>query len=452
LLKNQDEYFIFKNRATEEIIVSPNSCVMETSWDNIATAIDINVDKKKLLSFIIRLSHIKKINIFKNLSELGLIEICRRMKKNNYQENEIVFEEGSEGDYLYLLYKGKVQAFKGDKFLREVEEGNCFGETSIILNEPHSATIKAIEKSIIFVLSKNDFYNLIDKNIINFLIRKISLQDNFSVNLEDLYYVKTLGEGKFGYVTLVHNMKNLFAIKAVNKKAADRQKILINYLKKERQILLSLDHQFIVKLVKTMKNDGFIFYLMEYVNGIPLSNYLETRPENKLRNKEETQFFIATLLIIMDYLNSKKIAHRDIKPDNIMMDERGYLKMIDFGTALVLKDFTNTIVGTPHYIAPEILLGKGYSFSADYWSIGITAFEIYFNKYPYGHQATDPMVVYKEVLKAGLTFPNNTDPSVQLFINNLLKKKPFERICTLNVLKEAPFFNNFSFVNFIFTF
>jgi cGMP-dependent protein kinase len=422
---------------------------LEAKWDDIALAIDIDVDKKKLLSFIIRLAHIKKIHIFKHLSELRLIEICKRMKKQNYNENEVVFGEGSAGDHLYLLYKGKVQAYKGDKFIREIEEGSCFGEASIILNEPRSASIKTIEKSCIFSLSKEDFFDLIDKNILDFLIRKISLQDNFSVSLEDLYYVKTLGEGKFGYVTLVHNEKNLFAIKAVNKKAADKQKILINYFKKERQILLTLDHQFIVKLVKTMKNEEFIFYLMEYVNGVTLGSYLETRPEVKLRNKNETQFYIATLLVIIDYLNSKKIAHRDIKPDNIMIDERGYLKIIDFGTALILKNFTNTIVGTPHYIAPEILLGKGYSFSADYWSIGITAFEIYFNKYPFGNQATDPMVVYKEVLKAALIFQPNTEPSVQVFISSLLKKKPFERTCSLALLKDSPFFNDFSFVNFL---
>jgi cGMP-dependent protein kinase len=433
-----------------DINVSANSCVMEAKWEDISNIFDINVDKRKLVSFIIRLAHIKKINIFRNLSDLRLIEICKKMKKHKYSKDEIVFNEGTEADYLYLLNKGKVQAWKGERFLREIEEGICFGEASIILNEPKSATIKAVEPSAIFLLSKEDFFNLIDKNILDFLIRKISLQDNFSVNLEDLYYVKTLGEGKFGYVSLVHNNKNLFAIKAVNRKAADKQKMLINYFKMERSILLSLDHQFIVKLVKTLKNDEFIFYLMEFVNGITLATYLENRIETKLRCIEETQFFIATLLIIVEYLNSKRIAHRDIKPDNIIVDENGYLKLIDFGTAVVLKDFTNTIVGTPHYIAPEVLLGKGYSFPADYWSIGITAYETYFNKYPFGDGATDPMIVYKDVLKKkSISFPGNVEQNFQSFICCLLKKKPVERICNLSVLKTLPFYSGFNFVRVI---
>jgi cGMP-dependent protein kinase len=377
--------------------MNANTIVLEAFWDDIITVFDFGIEKTKTLSFAIRLAHMKTIHIFKNLSEERLVEICKRMKKNYYEENQVVFEEGSNGDYLYILYKGKVLAYKGDKFLRELEDGNCFGETSLILKELHSATIVTAEKSTIFILSKEDFHSLIDKNLHDFLIKKISLQDNFSTEVGDLNFIKHLGEGKFGYVSLVHNGKNIFAIKVVNRKAANKQRILIKYFIKERQILLSLDHQFIVKLVKTMKNEEFIFYMMEYVNGTPLSNYLNLKI--KRNRKYETQFFTATLLIIIDYLNSKKITHRDIKPDNIMIDENGYLKMIDFGTAVILRDFTNTIVGTPQYIAPEILIGKGYGFAADYWSIGITAYEIFFGVYPFGQKAHDPMAVYKEVVK-----------------------------------------------------
>jgi cGMP-dependent protein kinase len=230
-----------------------------------------------------------------------------------------------------------------------------------------------------------------------FLIKKISLLDNFSINLEDLYFIKSLGKGKFGNVSLVHNTKNHYAIKAVNQHLAQKQKMLIKYFLEERNILLTLDHPFIMKLVKKMKNKDYIFYLIEYINGIVLSSYLSKKIKDNM--KYQLQFYVASLVLIVDYLNSKCICHRDIKPDNIMIDDKGYLKLIDFGTATVIKDFTHTIIGTPHYMAPEVLLGKGYSYSCDYWSIGIIAYEIYYNRYPYGDRAKDPMDVYKEIIK-----------------------------------------------------
>jgi cGMP-dependent protein kinase len=81
-----------------------------------------------------------------------------------------------------------------------------------------------------------------------------------------------------------------------------------------------------------------------------------------------------------------------------MIDKTGYLKMIDFGTSKCVTDFMQTIIGTPHYIAPEILVGKGYSLSSDFWSLGICMYEIYFGSYPFGNNANDILEVYKEVL------------------------------------------------------
>ena len=372
---------------------------MECLWNDVINNLNLNIDENKILNFLIRISQLKKLSIFKHLSENRLFDICKIMKKEHFKEGEIIFEDESAGNKLYLLYKGKVQVLKENKVLRELDKGSCFGEISLLLNQPHTATIKASTKVSLYTLSSDKFFKNMDKNILDFLIHKISLQDNFLTNLENLYYVKSLGEGKFGTVSLVHNEKHLYAIKAVNRKSAEQQKILIKYFLKERHILLKLDHPLVVKLVKTMKNEEYIFYLMEFVNGMVLSKYLENRLENRIRNKFETQFYVACLLIVVDYLNSKNIAHRDLKPDNTMIDEKGYLKVIDFGTAVIIKDFTNTITGTPHYIAPEVLLGRGYSFSADYWSVGILAFEIYFNYYPFGNKAIDPMEVYKDIIK-----------------------------------------------------
>jgi len=233
-------------------------------------------------------------------------------------------------------------------------------------------------------------------------------------------------------------------MKAVSRKAAEKQKILIKYFLEERRVLLKLDHPFIMKLVKTFKNDENIFYLTEHINGKVLGSYLENKNPNTFQDKYETQFYISFLFIILDYLNNKRIIHRDLKPDNIMLDENGYIKLIDFGTAISIKDFTTTITGTPHYMAPEVLMGKGYSFAADYWSVGIITHEIYYNYYPFGNDALDPMEVYREVLKKEVSLPVKGDPIVNNFIKSMLKKKVSKRLFSLDGAKKNAFFKDFN--------
>ena len=97
--------------------------------------------------------------------------------------------------------------------------------------------------------------------------------------------------------------------------------------------------------------------------------------DSDLLSNDEAQFYIGSMLLAIEYLHKLNIVYRDIKPENIMIDEKGYLKLIDMGTAKILKskngiNKTFTLLGTPHYMAPEILKGKGYGLQVDLWSIG----------------------------------------------------------------------------------
>ena len=417
------EDFLKTDYVLKNDIYAQGECrLVEIIWENIENTLGITekMPRKKTLSFFSQLEYMKRTEMFRNTSDQRLMKICSLMKKEKYKEGEAIFKEGEIGDKFYLIKKGKVKVLKNNKVIREIEEGNCFGELALLVNEPRSATIEASQKCTLYVLTKKDFDETIDKNMLEYLQKKIALQDNFNMTLNDLFFVKNLGRGKFGNVALVHDKKNYYAIKAVSRNAAERQKILIKYFLEERRVLLKLDHPFVMKLVRTFKNQENVFYLTEYINGKVLGKYLEGKPQSQFHNKSETQFYISFLFIILDYLNSKNIIHRDLKPDNIMIDEKGYIKLIDFGTALNIKDFTSTITGTPHYIAPEVLIGKGYSYSCDYWSVGIITHELYYNYYPFGNDATDPMEVYREVLKKEDNLPMKGDPVVNSFIRNLL--------------------------------
>ena len=437
------DVFIKRNSNPEFNIISQDECrTIEFNWDEIFPKLNLNIEKRKALTLFERIEQLKQISLFHETNENKLVDIYLSMKKEIFKKGEKIFEEGEKGNKLYLVKRGKIKVFKQSKFIREIKEGNCFGEVALLINEPRSATVIADTDTSLLTLTKEDFKKFIDKRMLDYLTHKISLMDNFNLTLEHLYFIKNLGKGKFGNVSLVHNNKNYFAIKAVNKKAADKQKILIKYFIQERNILLTIDNPFIMKLVKTLKTENHIFFLLEYISGQTFGKYLSERTIKQLKNIEETKFYIATLLIIINYLNQNNICHRDLKPDNMILNELGYLKLIDFGTSIIIKDFTNTITGTPYYIAPEVLLGKGYGFSCDYWSIGIITYEIYYNSYPFGKDANDPMDVYREVIKKHLIIKNGDHKIIQL-INCLLKKKVNERVCSLEKAKKLDIFKDF---------
>ena len=445
-----EDYLDNKNSVKRYTIYAEGECrVMKLLIKDALKAMNIKIKSNKIISFLEHLNYMQKTEMFRNTSINKLIQICSLMKKEKFDPNEYIFEKGSKADKFYVIKKGSVIVWRDEKRIRELEKGNCFGELALLSNEPRSATLQAKDYCTLYVLEKNDFINSIDKKLLEYLNVKMSLLDDFNMSLKDFYFCKNLGQGKFGEVSLVHNNKHFYAIKCVDRKEAEKQKHLIKYFLEERRVLLELDHPFIMKLVRTFKNKENIFFLTNFINGKGLGKYLETKKEKTFRNKEETRFYISFLFVILDYLNGKGIAHRDLKPENIMINTQGYLQLIDFGTAKRIKDFTCTIIGTAYYISPEILTGKGYSYSCDYWSVGIIAFEIYYNYYPFGNEANDPMEVYREVLKKDLTLPYNGDPSVNSFIKAALNKKVSKRLSSLEAAKRHSFFKDFNWNDLI---
>ena len=433
---------------SEEITAYPDCITLEASIDDLAKVMKIDLNKEKPYNILRYINKLKKSYLFKNLSENTLESIAKNMKKEKFNKGDVIIQEGTYGNTFYLISKGKVSISKEGKSLRVLDTGECLGEKSLLSNDSlRTASAIAEDKVICYVIYKKEFDMILkDPNTREYLLKKLALQ-NTDIQLSDLYYIKFLGKGKFGNVSLVHNNQNLYAIKAISIRMVENEKMLWKYFVNERSIMLSLDHPFIVKMVKSLRNNKYCFILMEYVNQMNLDEHLSSRKRSK-KNIYETQFYIGSILLMLDYLQKKYIAHRDIKPSNIMIDVNGYLKMIDFGTAKVLKDYTSTIIGTPHYIAPEILQGKGYSLSCDFWSLGICMYEIYYGIYPFGNSANEVIDIYKEVLKKNLMFPKengNKSGKVNEFIKDLLSKKVNERVCNVSKLKQKPFFDKFDF-------
>jgi cGMP-dependent protein kinase len=257
----------YNNNIPENLIAHPDCISLEGHVINLAKILKIDLNTEKPLNILNRINKLKKQILFKNLSEKTLELIATKLKKVRYKENEIIVTENTEGETFFLINKGRVRITKNGKFIRDLESGSCFGENVLLSNDTkRSATVTAIDKVVCYILSKSEFDLILDdKTIKDYLIKKLALQDA-SITLDDLYYIKFLGKGKFGSVSLVHNQKNIYAIKAISRRSVDKQKILAKYFVNERRVMLSLDHPFIVKMVKSMKNQFYCFFLIEHVN------------------------------------------------------------------------------------------------------------------------------------------------------------------------------------------
>ena len=381
----------------------------------------------------------KKVNIFRNLPLAKLRGLANIVKVKRYKKDSKIFVEGEIGETFYIVKDGQVEIFRGSTSIRVITKLDYFGERSIILDERRTATVVAKSRVSLWTLAEKDFLSIIDESIRKQLLIRILLQ-NDRIELKELLFIKELGKGMFGNVFLVNCTSNnsFYALKTVNKEKAKQYEIYEN-LVQERKILLQVDHPFIVKLVKTFKDPSRLYFLMEFIEGQDL---FDTIRSIGILNSDSARFYISCIVLILENLHEQKIIYRDLKPENIMIDKEGYPKLIDFGTAKIIESRTFTLVGTPHYMAPEIIKGSGYGFQADVWSLGIMLYEFVCGGVPFGENEEDPYRIYSIVLDNRLKFPNFLQiKKHKELIEKLLDSNPAHRYSTENI-KADPWFSN----------
>jgi cGMP-dependent protein kinase len=207
------------------------------------------------------------------------------------------------------------------------------------------------------------------------------------MQISDFHVVRKLREGNFGKVYACWNVKTerVYAIKVLDRSYVEKSQI-IQYIMNEEEILRTVPRfPFVVTFHKLIKDSNFIYFIMEFIEGEDLfdviTKVISFTPEHARQ-------LVAQVLLMMEHLHANRIIYRDLKPENLMMNVNGFLTLVDMGTAKKLKIErrfrTNTIIGTPHYMAPEIITGKGYSFHVDLWSLGVITYELLCGKLPFG--------------------------------------------------------------------
>ncbi|XP_067845193.1 ribosomal protein S6 kinase alpha-2 [Heptranchias perlo] len=241
--------------------------------------------------------------------------------------------------------------------------------------------------------------------------------------------LKVLGQGSYGKVFLVKKIKGsdagqLYAMKVLKKatlKVRDRVRS-----KMERDILAEVNHPFIVKLHYAFQTEGKLYLILDFLRGGDLFTRLS---KEVMFTEEDVKFYLAELALALDHLHGLGIIYRDLKPENVLLDEDGHIKITDFGLSKEAVDHDKraySFCGTIEYMAPEVVNRRGHAQSADWWSFGVLMFEMLTGSLPF--QGKDRKETMALILKAKLGMPQFLSPEAQSLLRALFKRNPGNRL------------------------
>jgi cGMP-dependent protein kinase len=201
--------------------------------------------------------------------------------------------------------------------------------------------------------------------------------------LEDLSEVGVLGSGAFGRVSLVEHKETgeTYALKAVSK-GYILERNQQTCIMAEKAVLRMVNSPYVVRLVATFNSQEYLYFLMEPALGGELFT-LYAFNSSLYGSATHARFYVACAGRALEYLHTRSIIYRDLKPENVLLDARGYAKITDFGMARLLTGHAFTVCGTPEYFAPELFTGAGYTMAIDWWCLGVLAFELMMGAPPF---------------------------------------------------------------------
>ncbi|GAA5917391.1 hypothetical protein JCM8208_006472 [Rhodotorula glutinis] len=272
--------------------------------------------------------------------------------------------------------------------------------------------------------------------------------EELGLTLGDFDMLDTLGTGTFGRVLLARlrtspnrpnqTQPHYFAMKVLEKNTVVRLR-QVEHVNSERSTLAHVRHPFVVNLFCTFQDEANLYMLLEYVQGGELFSHLRRAQRF---SADVARFYTANIILVLENLHAQDIIYRDLKPENLLIDSTGHIKVTDFGFAKYVPERTWTLCGTPEYLAPEIITATGHGAAADWWALGVLLFELLAGYPPFF--ADNPLEIYEKILAGRYGVPRHIDPLAKDLIGRLLTDDLTKRLGNLKGgaqdVKNHPWF------------
>ena len=402
-----------------------------------------------------KLTILKKSIFLKNLPLEKIIDLMEKMIYKKYNINEKITKKNEKGKNIFFILSGIVFYEEKKDIIKENEENSiteiieykeseCIGN-NLLFEDKYSETTYAKTECELLLIDNNKFKMIIGPTLTSYLKNTLIIVDK-KITLKDLQILFDLSNDDTRTVSLVSSKTNgkLYTIKSYPKNRIIKEK-LFSKLESLKNIMLKMDYPHIVKFIKILKDRNHIFFLYEFIKGIEFDILIREIDHNPF-STYQIQFYFASILIIINFLHKNKIVHRDIRPENFIVRENGYLSLYNLRYAKEIKDKTNSIIGNYNYMAPEVILGEGYSFEVDYWSAAVIMYECVIGHLPFVGDQDDPMSIYFVIINGKLNFPQGFEhKSFEFLINSMLEKNSTKRLSKIELIQTQQFFFGFNF-------